>query len=491
MITDLSSMALAILPEIGIVVLAAIIMVLDLFLRNREGRSILGWTTAIGLLLIAVLSMFFSNPGAEATQMWGGMLRLDSTGYVFRLIFLAGASLTSLFAVESESLRERGEFYILLLVSTLGMSLMASSADLIMLYLAIETTSIPLYILAGFVVKDQKSVEAGIKYMLFGALTSAVLLFGLSFIYGFTGTTNLYTIAQNIVAAQNVAATPLPHSLVIVSLLLVLVGFAFKISAAPFHFWTPDVYEGAPTPVAGFLSTASKAAGFAVLLRVLLSAFGDYSPVWIYAIGGLAALSMFVGNLLALSQKNIKRLLAYSSIAQAGYILIGVAANTSFGTSGAVYYLISYLLTNLAAFGIVTLIGRVTGSDQISSYAGLSRRSPGLALGLLVALLSLGGIPPFAGFFGKLLVFGAAVDARQYWLAVVGIINSVIGLYYYLVVLKVTYLYRSEEESKPITASFSWKFALALCIIGVVVLGVIFAPVYGLSVQAAGGVWAK
>ncbi len=220
----------------------------------------------------------------------------------------------------------------------------------------------------------------------------------MSFIYGFTGTTNLYTIAQNIEAAQNVAATPLPHSLVIVSLLLVLVGFAFKISAAPFHFWAPDVYEGAPTPVAGFLSTASKAAGFAVLLRVLLSAFGAYSPVWIYAIGGLAALSMFVGNLLALSQKNIKRLLAYSSIAQAGYILIGVAANNSFGTSGAVYYLISYLLTNLAAFGIVTLIGRVTGSDQISSYAGLSRRSPGLALGLLVALLSLGGIPPFAGF---------------------------------------------------------------------------------------------
>ena len=200
---------------------------------------------------------------------------------------------------------------------------------------------------------------------------------------------------------------------------------------------------------------------------------------------------MFIGNLLALSQKNIKRLLAYSSIAQAGYILIGVAANTSFGTSGAVYYLISYLLTNLAAFGIVTLIGRVTGSDQISSYAGLSRRSPGLALGLLVALLSLGGIPPFAGFFGKLLVFGAAIDAKQYWLAVVGIINSVIGLYYYLVVLKVVYLYRSEEESKPIPATFSWKFALALCIIGVVVLGVIFAPAYGLSVQAAGGVWAK
>ena len=485
MITDLGSMVLAILPEIGLIVLAGIILVLDLFLRNREGRSILGWTSAIGLLVIAVLSLFFSNPGDEASLMWGGMLRLDSAGFVFRLIFLAGASLTSLLAVESESLREKGEFYILLLVSTLGMSLMASSADLIMLYLAIETTSIPLYILAGFAVKDQKSVESGLKYLLFGAMTSAVLLFGLSFIYGFNGTTNLYTIAQEILAAQ------IPSNLVIMSLLLVLVGFGFKISAAPFHFWAPDVYEGAPTPVAGFLSTASKAAGFAVLLRVLLSAFGDYSPVWIYAIGGLAALSMFIGNLLALSQKNIKRLLAYSSIAQAGYILIGVAANNTFGTSGAIYYLISYLLTNLAAFGIVTLIGRVTGSDQISSYAGLSRRSPALALGLLVALLSLGGIPPFAGFFGKLLVFGAAIKAEQYWLAAIGIINSVIGLYYYLVVLKVVYLYRSEEESKPISTSFNWMFAIGLCILGVLVLGVIFAPFYGLSVQAAAGFWAK
>ena len=485
MITDLGSMVLAILPEIGIVVLAGIILILDLFLRNREGRSVLGWTSAAGLLVIAILSMFFSNPGAEVSLMWGGMLRLDSAGFVFRLLFLVGASLTSLIAVESETLREKGEFYILLLVSTLGMSLMASSADLIMLYLAIETTSIPLYILAGFVVKDQKSVESGIKYLLFGAMTSAVMLFGLSFIYGFNGTTNLYSIAQDIEAAQ------IPHGMVILSLLLVLVGFGFKISAAPFHFWAPDVYEGAPSPVAGFLSTASKAAGFAVLLRVLLSAFAAYSPVWIYAIGGLAALSMFIGNLLALSQKNIKRLLAYSSIAQAGYILIGVAANNSFGTSGAIYYLISYLLTNLAAFGIVTLIGRATGSDQIASYAGLSRRSPALALGLLVALLSLGGIPPFAGFFGKLLVFGAAIQAQQYWLAAVGIINSAIGLYYYLVVLKVAYLYRSEEESKPITSTFSWKFAIALCIIGVLVLGVIFAPWYGLSVQAAGGVWAR
>jgi NADH-quinone oxidoreductase subunit N len=270
---------------------------------------------------------------------------------------------------------------------------------------------------------------------------------------------------------------------------MVLVGFGFKISAAPFHFWAPDVYEGSPTPVAGFLSTASKAAGFAVLLRVLLSVFGDYSPVWMFVIGGLATLSMFVGNLLALAQKNIKRLLAYSSIAQAGYILIGVATGSAFGATGAVYYLIAYLLTNLAAFGIVTLIGKATGSDEISSYAGLSRRSPGLALALLAALLSLGGIPPFAGFFGKLLVFGSAIQSGQIWLALVGIINSVIGLYYYLVVLKVVYLQRSEEESKPLALQAGWRVALVLCVLGILVLGVIFSPFYGFSADAANSLY--
>lgn len=483
MMSDLGAMVLAILPEIGLIVLAGIILVMDLLLRERSSRGILGWTTAGGLLIIAILSMFFSNPGSDAILMWGGMLRLDGTGFVFRLIFLAGAGLTALIATEYDGLREKGEFYILMLVSTLGMALMASAADLILLYLAIETTSIPLYILAGFVTRDRKSVEAGIKYLLFGAMTSAVMLFGMSFLYGFSGTTNLYALAQGI------QFSAVPHALVIVSLLLVLVGFGFKISAAPFHFWAPDVYEGAPTPVAGFLSTASKAAGFAVLMRVLLTAFADYSPVWIVALGGLAALSMFIGNLLALTQKNIKRLLAFSSIAQAGYILIGVAADTAFGTSGAVFYLISYLLTNLAAFGIVTLIGRVTGSDQISSYAGLHRRSPILALGLLIALLSLGGIPPFAGFFGKFLVFGAAIQAQQYWLVVIGIINSVISLYYYLVVLKVVYLYRSEDEDKPIAMNFGWVFAVGLCLLGVLALGVIYAPAYGLSLQAAGSFW--
>ena len=476
---EIGPMLLAILPEIGLVILAALILVLDLTTHARTNRNFLGWITAAGLVLIGVLSAVFAQPGATPAVIWGGMLRLDNAGFLFSMLFISGAALTVLFAMESESIRERGEFYILLLVSTLGMCLMASATDLVMLYLAIETTSIPLYALAGFVTVDQKSVESGIKYLLFGAMASAVMLFGFSFLYGFTGTTNLLNIAQGLSSGS------IPLVAVLAVLVLVLVGFAFKISAVPFHFWAPDVYEGSPTPVAGFLSTASKAAGFAVLLRVMFVAFPGYSSIWTILVAIMATASMFVGNLLALAQKNLKRLLAYSSIAQAGYILIGVAADSQFGTSGAVYYLMAYLVTNLTAFGIVTVVGRAVGSDEISAYAGLNRRSPGLALALLAALLSLGGIPPFAGFFGKLLVFGAAIQQGMLWLALVGILNSVIGLYYYLTVLKVVYTYRSEEEARPMLSVPGWKVALVLCLVGIVTLGVVMAPFYNLSTAAA------
>jgi NADH-quinone oxidoreductase subunit N len=477
--TDIGQMLLAILPEIGLLILAGLVLVLDLGTRGRPGRNFLGWVTAAGLVVIGVLAAVFSQPGVQPVLMWGGMLRLDSAGFLFRMLFLTGAALTALFAMESESVRERGEFYVLLLVSTLGMSLMASATDLILLYLAIETTSIPLYVLAGFVTVDQKSVESGIKYLLFGAMTSAVMLFGFSFLYGFTGTTSIFNIAQAFTAGG------IPLFAGIAALMMVLVGFGFKISAVPFHFWAPDVYEGSPTPVAGFLSTASKAAGFAVLLRVMFVAFPSMASIWSILIAILATASMFVGNLLALAQKNIKRLLAYSSIAQAGYILIGVAADTQFGATGAVYYLMAYLVTNLAAFGIVTVVGRAVGSDEISAYAGLSRRSPVLSLGLLAALLSLGGIPPFAGFFSKLLVFGAAIQQGMLWLAIVGIVNAIIGLYYYLTVLKVVYLYRSEEEARPLLSVPGWKVALIVCLVGVVTLGIVMAPWYTLSSAAA------
>jgi NADH-quinone oxidoreductase subunit N len=472
------TMIQAILPEICLLVLLAIIMVVDL-VWPKDKKVPLGWITAGGLIVTALLTVFLSPPPITARLIWGGMMRQDGASYVFQLIFITGAALTALFSVDNDSLGQRGEFFALMLVSTLGMMLMASAADLILLYLAIETTSIPLYIMAGFLTRSQKSVEAGIKYLLFGAMTSAVMLYGFSLLYGFSGTTQIYQLAASLQAGK------LPIFVTITAVMLVLVGFGFKISAAPFHFWAPDVYEGAPTPVAGFLSTASKAAGFAVLLRILVVAFPDLAAVWTIIIALLSIASMIVGNFLALAQKNIKRLLAYSSIAQAGYILIGVAANSQLGSSAAVFYLGSYLVTNLAAFGIVTLVGHVVGSDEISAYAGLSRRSPGLALALLVSLLSLAGIPPFGGFAGKLFVFAAAINSNLVWLAIIGIINSVVGLYYYLVVLKVVYLHRSENEARPLPMPGSWSVAIGICIIGILLLGTIFAPWFGLSSSAA------
>ncbi len=477
-----TTMLLAILPEIGLVVLAGIVLVLDLAWRDMRCRN-LGWFTAAGLVLVGGLSLAFAQPGAEPTLIWGGMLRLDMAGFVFRMLFLTGAAITALFSMRYEGVCLKGEFYVMLLISTLGMSLMASAADLIMLYLAIETTSIPLYVLAGFILRNDKSVEAGIKYLLFGAMTSAVMLFGFSWLYGFSGTTQLYALSAAITAAN------VPLGLVLTAAVFVLVGFAFKISAVPFHFWAPDVYEGSPSPVAGFLSTASKAAGFAALLRVMMVVFPTLVGTWLLLVAVLATASMFIGNYLALAQKNLKRLLAYSSIAQAGYMLIGVASGTQLGNTATIYYLMAYLATNLAAFGIVTIVENRTGSSDLSAFAGLSRRSPGLALALLVAVLSLAGIPPFGGFFAKVLVFASAVESQQVWLALVGIFNAIIGLYYYLVVLKTMYLLPAEDETPIKIAGQPWALALLICVLGIVILGTWFGPWYSWAQAAVQSIW--
>jgi len=473
------SMILAILPEILILILAIVVLTLDLILPEEQ-RGSLSWVTAGGLALILGVSLAVARPGAEARLLWGGMLRHDWLGFVFKMMFIFAAAITALFSSDLARLGKRGEYYLLMLASTLGMNLMASAADLIMLYLAIETTSIPLYILAGFLTKDDKSTESGFKYLLFGAMTSAVMLYGFSLLYGFAGTTNLYGLAQGVALGQ------LPLAVIFGSLLVVLVGFGFKISAVPLHFWAPDVYEGAPTPIAGFLSTASKAAGFAVLLRVLLAAFPlEVAPYWVAVIAAISTVTMTLGNTLALAQRNIKRLLAYSSIAHAGYALIGLVALSGLGASSVVFYLVAYIITNLLAFGVVAAFGRVVGSDELSAYAGLSRRSPWLALALLVALLSLAGMPPFGGFVVKFAVFAAAVQSGLIWLAFVGVLNSIVGLYYYLTVLKVVYLYRSEEEDKPLPIPRAYVIGLTVLVAGIILIGTVFAPWFSLSNAAA------
>jgi len=470
------SMISAILPEILLLVLAGLIMLVDLVGQGRRG---LGWFSAAGLAVILVATLILGRPPADEGLVFGGMLRHDGPAFAFKIIFLFSAAVTCLLSLDVPGVGTRGEYYSLLIVATLGMCLMAAASDLIMLYLAIETTSIPLYVLAGFLKQDDKSTESGLKYFLFGALTSTVMLYGFSLLYGLAGGTNLYLLPELLRAG---AVSPWVLAGV---LILVLVGFGFKISMVPVPFWSPDVYEGAPTPITAFVSTASKAAGFAVLVRVLLAAFPDVQAYWAPMLSILAVLTMTIGNLLALAQRNIKRLLAYSSVAHAGYVLIGLVSLSVFGVTSVVFYLAAYMVSNLAAFAVVIIFARASGSDEIKEYAGLSRRSPGLAMALLVALLSLAGMPPLAGFVGKLYVFAAAVESGLIWLAVVGVLNSIIGLYYYLTVLKVVYLYRSEYEDKAIGVPRTYALALGLCVLAIIVVGTLSAPWLAWATQAA------
>jgi len=470
---------LPILPEVLLLALAVLLLVLDPFLKkNTNRRTFLGVFTAGGLLVTLTLSLLLARP-MDPNFVFGGMLRFDWLGYLFKMFFVFAAAVTALFFMDTDKLNQRAEAYLLLLAATIGMCLMASSADLVMLYLAIETTSIPLYILAGFLTSDDKSTESGFKYLLFGALTSAVMLYGFSLIYGFTGTTSLYDLGThfNNFGMLSVGIT-----------FLVLAGLAFKVSLFPFHFWAPDVYEGAPTPVAGFLSTASKAAGFAVILRLLTAVFPVISADWSMILAVLAILTMTVGNLIALAQKNIKRMLAYSSIAHAGYAMIGVVAFSQLGVASAVFYMIAYILTNLLAFGIVGIVGHATGSDDVSAYNGLGRRNSSLALAALVAFLSLAGMPPFGGFVAKFFVFAAAIQSGWIWLAVVGILNSIVGLYYYLNILKYIYLYRMEnqdEEKHPVQLSRPMTIGLVVLVFGVLMIGTLFGPWFGFANHAA------
>ena len=469
---------LAILPELLLFALAAALLILDLFWKPSR-RRILGWLAASGVTLILLATLAFSRPPADEPLVLGGMLRWDWLAFFFTVLILFAAAITCLLSINVDIIGNRGDYYGLLLITSLGMVLMASSADLIMLFLAIETTSIPLYILAGFLKADDKSTESGLKYFLFGAVTSAVMLYGFSMIYGFTGETNLYTIADAIKAAG--------MSLFLVGgiAVLMLVGFSFKIAAVPFHFWTPDVYEGAPTPITAYVSTASKAAGFAVLARVMMIAFPSIDGFWAAVLAAMAVATMTLGNVLALAQTNIKRLLAYSSIAHAGYALIGLVALSVFGVASMMFYLLAYVITNLAAFAIVILFARTAGSEEIKDYAGLSRRSPWLAMALLIAFLSLAGMPPLAGFVAKVYVFAAAVDSGLIWLAIIGVLNAIIGLYYYLTVLKVVYLYRSEDDDKPISVPRPYAVALGVCTVLILVVGIVSGPWLNWSIGAA------
>jgi NADH-quinone oxidoreductase subunit N len=467
-------------PELLALGAALLVILIDL-VQGRGSRRWLGWLS--GLLALALVVVLAQEWGRleRPVLLSGGVIALDRLGLIFKVIFLLGAGVASVGSVDfaAQRFRHVGEYYGLLFFSALGMMLMASAGDLLTLYLGLELATLSLYVLASYAKTSPRSGEAGLKYIVLGATSSAVYLYGTSLIYGSAGTTLFSTIGQEI-AREGLSAGMALGSL------FVLAAFAFKVVAVPFHMWAPDVYQGAPTPVTGFLSTASKAAGFAALMRVFLGPLLEAASSWMVFVLALSGLSMIVGNLLALSQRDIKRMLAYSGVAQAGYALVGVAAASAhlrLALWAILFFLFQYLFTNLGAFLIATIVGSAAGDDQITSYHGLSRRNPGLALALLLLLLSLGGIPPLSGFWGKLFLFWAAIRSGLYGLVLIGVLASVLSLYYYLMVARAMYI-EPAGERPSIRLQAPAMTAVVVCVL--MVVGLAYPqPIIGLVEQAA------
>lgn len=448
-------------PEISLLAVALMVIFFDLFTGRKR---VLGWISAVGLLLplIFTITLWGTNDTA-----FGGALVVDQFSLFFKLFFLVVTELVIFSSINysRKFAPFRGEFYALILLATTGMMLLASTRELISIFVALELTGIPLYVLAGFL-RDDKSSEAGLKYLLLGAVASAVLLYGMAMVFGLTGTTYLSSIAAA-VSAQGLAG----NAGLLMAIVLLVAGFGFKLATVPFQMWVPDVYEGAPTPITAYLSVASKAAGFAVVLRIFYEALGPASMDWGMIFAVLAAITMTIGNLVALTQTNIKRLLGYSSIAHAGYLMIGLAAATSTGSSAVMFYLGCYAVMNLGAFIAIIAISNRIGSDEIADYSGMAKRSPLLAAALALCLISLTGIPPTAGFMAKLYIFNAGVDANLIWLVIVGVLNAVIAAYYYLRIVKLMYLGEPVSEER-VASTRSLNVALAIACLGVLVLGI-------------------
>jgi NADH-quinone oxidoreductase subunit N len=469
------------LPMLVMAATAAVVLVLDL-LPPRGRKDHLGFVSALGVVatLVVTYGLTFALGGAEV-QAFRGMVVLDPYALFFNIVIGYAVGLVLLLSMDyiRREGQEAGEFYILILLSALGMMLMASAGDLIMVFLGLETMSLALYVLAGFFRTRIEAGEASMKYFLMGAFASGFFLYGIAMIFGATGTTNLDRIGNAVAAGAG------GDPLLVIGFGLLLVGFGFKISSVPFHMWAPDAYEGAPTSIAALIATGSKAAAFAALLRVLLSAFRSAPLDWPLLLWGIAALTMTVGNVVALAQQNLKRMLAYSSIAHVGYMLVGVVAGGSLGHGSVLFYLLVYTFTTAGAFGVILLLDR-DGREavQLADYGGLAARHPLPALALSIFLLSLIGIPPTAGFVGKFYLFGAAVKSGYVWLAVIGVLNSAVAAYYYLRLI--VFMYMREPEGPPtvLAPSLSGALALAVALWGVVQLGVVPGPLFDLA-QAA------
>ena len=459
--------------EIGLGALLLVVFAANL-LTTREDRRHLGWIALAGVSMLTVLAMTLRPAGPAL----GGMFVLDGLAIFAKRLFLAATVVGILGGLSLPGTpfrRRNGEYHLLILASLLGMLFLASARDLVLLFVAFELMSMPLYALTGFLKRDEIAVEAALKFFLVGSVSSAVMAYGLSFVYGAARTTSLAGAAKAF-AADDPMAT--------LGLLIAFAGFGFKIAAFPFHMWVPDTYEAGVTPFVAWLSVAPKAAGFVALFRVYFEGVGERAGYWMPVLAALATITIVAGNLMALPQQNVKRLLAYSGIAHIGYMLVGLAAASSAGTAMVLFYLVAYVFGNMGAFLVVEAVARSERTEHATAFRGLAQRSPLLALAMLLFLLSLGGIPFVAGFWAKLYVFWAAAQQGLYWLVLVGALLTVVALFYYLVIAKRMYI-EPPDRTGRVVVSPTLAIALVLCLVGTVALGVWPKPVVMAALRVA------
>jgi len=472
-------------PEIFLFLWALFLILFDLGTRRKSPKQI-GYLAMIGVAATAVL-LFFFHGGSS----FNSMFKSDQLANFFQIIFLGAAfmAIGSSFGVTTEKIRHhRGEYYGLILFSTVGMMFLASADELISLYIGLELTTIPLYVLAAYYKDDKTSVEAGLKYLIVGAFSSAILLYGLSLLYGLTGTTDIVTMKINLsllfLSYGKIGAG------FILAIMMIVAGIGFKLALVPFHMWAPDVYQGAPTPITALLSVGSKAAGVVAFMRIFLNgliAFADevMAPLdWGIVVAVLAAAAMIVGNITALRQHNIKRMLAYSSIAQIGYVMIGMVAATELGVASVGYYMFIYLFANMGAFAVATIFNDITGSDSITGYSGLSKTSPVVSAFMAVFLLSLAGIPPLGGFAAKYFVFAAGINAGYTWLVILALLMAVVSLYYYANVIKMMY-FSKETSAVRIKPSLPVNIVLIMGVAGIIIFGIYPEPILNFAFETA------
>jgi NADH-quinone oxidoreductase subunit N len=463
------------LPELVVTAGALLVLILDVLLSGLWRRA-LAWVT-VATLMGAVVALVPTI--GENLSIARGLLAVDGFGLFFKVLFLMAAAITVMMSPRYLALEgvRPGEYYFLILCATLGMMFMAGAIDLITIFIGLETMAVSFYVLAGYLRPSKRSNEAAIKYFVLGAFSLAILLYGMSLLYGLTGSTQLRTIAVALVVAE-------PGLLLPFAVIMLVAGVGFKIAAVPFHMWAPDVYEGAPTPITAFLSVGSKAASFAMLLRIFIEGLPAFRAeglglAWGEPFGWgvffyvLSIVSMTVGNIAALTQDNLKRMLAYSSVAHAGYVLIGIVAGTTRGVTAALIYLMIYAFMQLGAFAVIVILRRTDAiGDELKDMSGLFQRHTFAAVSMLLFMLSLGGIPPTAGFMGKFWLFGAAIDAGYFWLAIVGVLNSALSLYYYVRVVVFIWMSDPAVGLPPLRLSPALVAVLAVTVAGTIVLGI-------------------